>query len=86
MSDCSMSCSKAADQLHVRRTRDNIVSPSFPVNNAGSHRFVSAHAISSNNRPITRRNERVISSLNYKRTLGSEVHVRVSFRASLFFL
>ena len=49
-------------------------------------RFVSAHAISSNNRPITRGNERVMSSLNYKRTPRSEVHVRVSFWASWFSL
>jgi hypothetical protein len=79
MADCSMSCSTAANKLHIRRTRDNIVSPSLPVNNACSHRFVSAHAISSNDRPITRGNERVMSSLNYKHTPRSEVHVRVSF-------
>jgi hypothetical protein len=86
MTDCSMSCSTPANQLHVRRTRDNMVSPSLPVNNARSHRFVSARAISSNNRPITRGNERVMSSLNFKHMPRSEVHVRVSFRASLFSL
>ena len=86
MSDCSMSCSTTANQLHVRRTRYNIVSPSLPVNNARSHRSVSAHGSSSNNRPIARGNEVVTSSLNYKRTPHSEVHVRVSFRASLFSL
>jgi len=86
MSDCSMSCSTTANQLHVRRTRYNIVSPSLPVNNARSHRSVSAHGSSSNNRPIARGNEVVTSSLNYKRTPHSEVHVRVSFRASLLSL
>jgi len=85
MVDCSMSCSTTAKQLHVRRTRDNIVSSSLPVNNARSHRSVtSAYASSSNNRPITRGNERVMS-LNCKRTPRSEVHVRVSFRASFVF-
>ena len=86
MADCSMSCSTAANQLHVRRSRDNIVSPSFPVNNARSHTSVSAQASSPNNRPITRGNERVMSSLNYKHTPRSEVHVRVSFRPSLLSL
>ena len=79
MADRSMSCSTAAKQLHIRWTRDNIVSLHLSVNNARSHSLVSAHAISSNNRPITRGNERVMSSLNYKRTPRSEVHVRVSF-------
>ena len=86
MPDCSMSCSTAANQLHIRWTRDNTVSLSFPVNNAHPHGSVSVYASSSNNRPIARGNERVMSSLNYKRMPRSEVHVRVSFRASLFSL
>jgi len=81
--DCGMSCSTTTNQLYVRRTRDNTVSPSLPVNNARSHRSVSAHGSSSNNRPISRGNERVMSSLNYKSSPRSEVHVRVSFRAPL---
>jgi len=83
MSDCSMSCSTTADQLHVQRTGD-IVGP-LPVNNARSHRSVSVHASSSNNRPTTKGDERA-TSLNFKSTPRSEVHVRVSFRASLFSL
>ena len=79
MADCSMPCSTAANQLHVRQTRDDIVSPPLTVNNARSHRPVSAHASSSNNRPITRGSERVMSSLNFKSTTHSGVHVRVSF-------
>ena len=76
----------AANQLHIWWTRNNIVSPHLSVNNAHSHRFVSAHAISSNHWPITRGNERVMSSLNYKHTLCSEVHVWVSFQEFLFSL
>ena len=68
MSDCSMSRSTVANQLHIRRTKDNMVSPSLPVNNACFHGSVSAHASSSNNRSIARGNETVTSSLNYKRT------------------
>jgi hypothetical protein len=63
-----------------------MMSPSLPVNNARSHSSVSAHASSPNNWPITRGNERVMSSLNYKHMPRSEVHVRVSFQESLFSL
>ena len=85
MADCSMSCSAAANQLHIWWARD-LVSSSLPVNSACSHSFFSGHASSSNNRPITMGSERVMSSMNYKRTTRSGVHVQVSFRAFLFSL